>query len=203
MFTGIIEAQGVILRRESDGSNLRFWVESPLSQHLHPDQSLSHDGVCLTVEETGPEGHRATAIAETLKRTRLDAWQPGRRVNLERCLAVNGRFDGHIVQGHVDGLVRCTGRQDLQGSHELEFEFDPEQAALLVEKGSIALNGVSLTVFAVTERRFRIAVIPYTWTHTNLSALQPGDMVHAEFDILGKYAARWRQLQTGNPYDRS
>jgi riboflavin synthase len=195
MFTGIIEQLGRVSAVITEGSNYTFWVASGLSDTLKVDQSLSHNGVCLTVEELRPGMHRVTAIAETLAKTNLHQWQAGTVVNLERCLVMNGRLDGHIVQGHVDTVATCTGVTDRQGSWEYRFSFDPHFAPLLIEKGSVALNGTSLTVFNVDKDAFSVAIIPYTYEHTNIHTLQPGDLVNIEFDMMGKYVQRHLQLR--------
>jgi riboflavin synthase len=195
MFTGIIEAQGLVKEVLTRGSNKTFWVESPLSPSFRPDQSVSHDGVCLTVEELGPGSHRVTAIAETLQKSVLGHWVPGSRVNLERCLRVDSRLDGHFVQGHVDARGRCVRRKDRNGSLELEFEFPRKFAPLVVEKGSICINGISLTAFDVKKKRFRVALIPYTSAHTNIGEVREGSLVNLEFDLLGKYLQRSLSLK--------
>jgi riboflavin synthase len=190
MFTGIIEALGQVREVNHRGGNREFWVESPLSHELRVDQSLSHNGVCLTVDELGTGAHRVTAIEETLLKTTLGNWKPGELVNLERCLPVNGRLDGHFVQGHVDARGTCIERQEKDGSWEFRFQFPAEFAPLIIEKGSIAINGTSLTCFEVGLNEFRVAIIPYTFEHTNFSSLQISDLVNLEFDMLGKYMHR-------------
>jgi riboflavin synthase len=197
MFTGIIESLGKVRSIETKGTNKTFWIESPISQELTIDQSISHNGVCLTVEEINTPGtpgasasHRVTAIEETLKKTNLGSWEPGNLVNLERCLVMNGRLDGHIVQGHVDTTAVCLERRDLKGSWEFRFEFPKEFTHLVIEKGSICLNGISLTIFNVKKSKFDIAVIPYTFEHTNIQSVQPGTPVNLEFDLIGKYVSR-------------
>ena len=190
MFTGIIESLGRVNAIESQGTNKIFWIASPVSHELKVDQSISHNGVCLTVEEQKDDLHRVTAIEETLEKSNLGQWQPGDFVNLERCLVMNGRLDGHIVQGHVDTTATCLDRKDLQGSWEFRFEFPKKFSRLVIEKGSICLNGISLTIFNVKKTRFDIAVIPYTFEHTNIQSLNPGSKVNLEFDMIGKYVAR-------------
>ena len=190
MFTGIIESLGKIESIETHGTNKTFWVSSPLTGELKVDQSISHNGVCLTIEEQKDNLHRVTAIEETLEKSNLGHWQPGDLVNLERCLVMNGRLDGHIVQGHVDTTATCLDRKDLQGSWEFRFEFPKKFSRLVIEKGSICLNGISLTIFNVKKTRFDIAVIPYTFEHTNIQSLNPGSKVNLEFDMIGKYVAR-------------
>lgn len=196
MFTGIIEQTGIITTVSAFGSNKTYWVESPLWVELKVDQSLSHNGVCLTVEEIANGGHRVTAINETLSKTNLGNWTAGTIVNLERCMQMNGRLDGHIVQGHVDTTAVCTSVAEKNGSWEFSFEFEKKFGGLIIEKGSICLNGISLTVFNITENAFSVGIIPYTYNHTNIKQLKKGDFVNIEFDVLGKYVQR--MLQTAN-----
>ena len=200
MFTGIIEAQGRITLVENNGLNKTFWLESPLSKELNIDESLSHDGVCLTIEDISDEKYKVTAIKETLVKTNLYTWIEGYNVNLERAMLLNDRLDGHIVQGHVDATTVCTNRMDLKGSIELTFKFDKKFTHLIIEKGSVCLNGVSLTAFKVRKKKFTVAIIPYTWQHTNLSGIQVDSTVNIEFDILGKYVQRMSLLQTKKSY---
>ena len=195
MFTGIVEITGVIKEVITNGSNKTFWIESPLSSELKEDQSVSHDGVCLTVEEIKPGFHRVTAIVETIKKTNLSTWEAGRLVNLERCLLMNGRLDGHLVQGHVDCTGKCTGIKEKKGSWEFDFEFPKKFASLIIEKGSICLNGISLTAFNVGKKSFRVAIIPYTFEHTNMKQLKKGDSINLEFDLVGKYLLRRLSLK--------
>jgi riboflavin synthase len=190
MFTGIIESLGTIHSIDTHGTNKTFWIGSSISQQLSIDQSISHNGVCLTVEEIKDNLHRVTAIEETLKKTNLGDWQPGGLVNLERCLMMNGRLDGHIVQGHVDTTAVCLERRDLDGSWEYRFEFPKKFSHLVIEKGSISLNGTSLTIFNVKKSKFDIAIIPYTFDHTNIQSVVPGTHVNLEFDMIGKYVSR-------------
>jgi riboflavin synthase len=192
MFTGIVEALGTVVAVNTQGTNRHFTVASPFAAELRIDQSVAHDGVCLTVvavdEAAGT--HVVTAIDETLAKTNLSQWQPGRKVNLERCLAANGRFDGHIVQGHVDLTATCLGVTDQQGSWLYRFQYEPGPARLTVEKGSICVNGTSLTCFESTDDAFTVAIIPYTYENTSFHQLRAGDKVNLEFDIVGKYVAR-------------
>jgi riboflavin synthase len=190
MFTGIIESLGKVKELIINGSNKTFWIESPLSNELKVDQSVSHSGVCLTVEEVRDGRHRVTAIEETLKKTNLGSWEAGAPVNIERCLALNGRVDGHFVQGHVDSTGTCISRKEKDGSWEFEFEFPGKFAELIIEKGSICINGVSLTAFNVKKKKFTVAIIPYTYEHTNIKNINPGDSVNLEFDLIGKYLLR-------------
>jgi len=195
MFTGIIEHTGLVKEVISNGSNRSFWIESPVSDQLKTDQSVSHSGVCLTVEEVRGNQHRITAIEETLKKTNLGSWEPGSLVNLERCLQMNGRLDGHLVQGHVDATGTCTGKTVKEGSWEFEISFPRSFAELVIEKGSICLNGISLTAFDVKKKHFKVAIIPYTFEHTNLKTLEPGHTVNLEFDMIGKYLLRRLSLR--------
>lgn len=190
MFTGIIEATGTVKSVISSGSNRSFWIASELSDQLRPDQSVSHSGVCLTVEEVQGKSHRVTAIDETLRKTNLESWGEGTLVNLERCLQLDSRLDGHIVQGHADATAVCSKRKEKKGSWEYEFLFPKKMAALVIEKGSIAVNGISLTAFDVSRNSFRVAIIPYTFEHTNIRLVEKGSSVNLEFDIIGKYLLR-------------
>jgi riboflavin synthase len=194
MFTGIIETTGTIEAVTSTGTNKTFWITSPLSAEFKVDQSISHNGVCLTVEEIQGNRHRVTAIAETLQKSDLGHWKTGNLVNIERCMLMNGRLDGHIVQGHVDTTATCVGQKALDGSWEFRFRFPEQFGALVIEKGSISLNGISLTVFNVTENEFSVAIIPYTFEHTNIQHITEGSVVNLEFDMVGKYINRIHQL---------
>ena len=192
MFTGIIETLGTITDVRREASNVHFTVQSDLAAELRIDQSVAHDGACLTVVAVDGVGgtHTVTAIDETLRKTNLGQWQPGRAVNLERCLAANGRFDGHIVQGHVDLTATCEAAEDQNGSWRYHFRHAPGPGRTTVEKGSICINGVSLTCFESTDDGFSVAIIPYTYAHTTFQHLRPGDQVNLEFDIVGKYVAK-------------
>jgi riboflavin synthase len=178
-----------------DGTNRTFFIESPISHELNADQSVSHNGVCLTVEEAAPGWHRVTAIEETLKKTNLGFWEKGTLVNIERCLKMDSRLDGHLVQGHVDATGTCIKKVEKKGSWEFEFEFPKKFATLIIEKGSICLNGISLTAFDVSKKKFKVAIIPYTSEHTNMKSLQEKDMVNLEFDVVGKYILRSLSLK--------
>lgn len=195
MFTGIIEAKGVIKQAISEGLNKTFWVESAISSQLKVDQSFSHSGVCLTVEDIKESSHRVTVIDETLQKTNISNWKEGDIVNLERCLQIGDRLDGHIVQGHVDCVGTCKQVKETKGSWVLEFEFPKKFAELVVEKGSICLNGISLTVFNVRKKAFSVAIVPYTYKHTNIQQIKAGDTVNLEFDMLGKYLLRRLSLK--------
>jgi riboflavin synthase len=175
---------------ESRGTNKTFIITSSLSTGFKIDQSVAHNGVCLTVESYDAESHTVTAIEETLKKTNLGTWKTGDLVNIEQCLAANGRLDGHFVQGHVDTTGECIGKKTLNGSWEYTIRFPNVFAALVIEKGSISLNGISLTIFNVGPDHFTVAIIPYTYDHTNMNRLEEGDTVNLEFDLLGKYILR-------------
>jgi len=192
MFTGIVEALGTIIAVRPEGTNRHFTVATPFAAELQIDQSVAHDGVCLTVVavDAAAGTHVVTAIDETLQKTNLGQWAPGRRVNLERCLAANGRFDGHIVQGHVDLTATCESVTDQNGSWLYRFRHAPGAGRVTVEKGSISVNGTSLTCFESTDTGFAVAIIPYTYEHTSFHQLQAGDTVNLEFDIVGKYIAK-------------
>lgn len=196
MFTGIIEATGIVVGTSSHGSNRSFWISSGISGELKPDQSVSHNGVCLTVEEQSGGRHRVTAIEETLLKSNLGDWKEGSVINLERCLPMNGRLDGHLVQGHVDCRALCTRQILKEGSREFRFRFPASFAPLIIEKGSVAINGISLTAFRVQKKSFSVALIPYTYAHTNLQYLKEGDTVNIEFDMIGKYLHRSLSLKT-------
>jgi len=194
MFTGIIEALGTVEGIEREGSNVHFTLKSPISSELRIDQSVSHDGVCLTIVDAGDGYHTVTAVEETLYRSNLRLWRSGRVVNLERSLMWGGRLDGHLVQGHVDDVAVCTGIETRDGSWYFTFKYTPTPEHLLVDKGSICLNGVSLTVVTPHDDAFSVAIIPYTWAHTNFQHLRVGDHVNVEFDVIGKYITRYLAL---------
>ncbi len=187
MFTGIIETVAEVIEIREEGTNLTFLLRSGLGPDLKIDQSLSHNGVCLTVVEINGDVYAVTAVRETLQKTNLSRWKVGTKVNIERCMPANGRFDGHIVQGHIDQTAVCTDLKDVDGSWLYDFEYDSNTGNITVEKGSICINGVSLTVFNSRPNGFRVTIIPYTYEHTNFEQLAIGDVVNIEFDILGKY----------------
>lgn len=195
MFTGIIEALGTIQKLSVDRTNRIFWIESNISSELKIDESLCHNGVCLTVEVIQDDIYRVTAIQETLDKTNMPTWKEGDIINLERSMQMNGRLHGHIVQGHVDGTGNCIAKKNFEGSFEFTFNFDEEHAALIIEKGSICVNGVSLTAFNVSQNTFTVAIIPYTFEHTNFKNIKEGESVNIEFDILGKYVNRLQSLK--------
>jgi riboflavin synthase len=195
MFTGIVEATGEIKKIIRSGENTLFWIESVLSDQLRVDQSLSHNGACLTVEAILEGSHQVTAVPETLKKTTLGQWKLGEKLNLERSLPLGGRIDGHLVQGHVDTTAVCLEKKKKKGVSELSFEFPGKFSDLLIEKGSICLDGISLTIFDLRKKRFSVAIIPFTLDHTNIKYIVPGKRVNLEFDLIGKYIARKIQLQ--------
>ena len=195
MFTGIIETTATIREISEKGTNKTFLLSSPITAQLKIDQSLSHNGVCLTVEAIAGDNYQVTAIAETLQKTNLGDWKTGDTINLERCLQPSGRLDGHFVQGHTDTKGVVLEKKDLDGSWQFTFSFDPAFAPLIIEKGSIAVNGISLTVFDVKDNKFSVGIIPYTYTHTNLHLVEKGSSVNLEFDMLGKYIVRWAETQ--------
>ena len=193
MFTGIIEEIGKIVRIECEQSNLHLYVKSSFTNELKIDQSVAHNGVCLTVVAIDGDVYQVTAIAETLAKTHLGSLQVGDAVNLERGMLLNTRLDGHIVQGHIDQTGTCSAIQEEAGSTRFTFQYDPSTGNVVIEKGSITVNGVSLTVVDATRDSFSVAVIPYTLEHTNLQHLQIGSIVNLEFDVIGKYVARLMQ----------
>jgi riboflavin synthase, alpha subunit len=193
MFTGIIEEIGKIVRIEREQANLHLYVKSSFTNELKIDQSVAHNGVCLTVVAIDGDVYQVTAIAETLAKTHLGSLQVGDAVNLERGMLLNTRLDGHIVQGHTDQTGTCSAIQEEAGSTRFTFEYNPSTGNVVIEKGSITVNGVSLTVVDATRDSFSVAVIPYTLAHTNLQHLQIGSIVNLEFDVIGKYVARLMQ----------
>jgi riboflavin synthase len=193
MFTGIVEAMGSLVRKEAKETNVEFWFTSPFTHELKVDQSLAHNGVCLTVVEIKGDQYRVTAIDETLQKTNIGDVAIGQKVNLERCMAANARFDGHIVQGHVDLTGICTEIKDQRGSWEYRFSYPKSSGHVTVEKGSICVNGTSLTVVDSQNDSFTVCIIPYTYEHTVFHQLKVGDRVNLEFDILGKYIKKLMQ----------
>ena len=190
MFTGIIETVGVIKSIRNESSNRVFTIQSPFTSELKVDQSIAHDGVCLTVTDIHGDEYSVVAIEETLSRTHFHALKEGSQVNLERSMKLGDRLDGHIVQGHVDETARCKKIDQQNGSWLFAFEYDPSSPHVTVEKGSICINGVSLTVVESGKNRFTVAIIPYTYEHTNFHLLNVNDEVNLEFDIIGKYISR-------------
>ncbi|HUH18159.1 riboflavin synthase [Albibacterium sp.] len=195
MFTGIIETIGTVTGLTQEGSNLNLKIKSSISNELKVDQSISHNGVCLTVTAINEDEHSVTAINETLLKSTLGQIKVGDMVNLERCTAVGGRLDGHIVQGHVDQKATCVSRKDENGSWLFSFQYDASIGNITVEKGSICINGVSLTVFNSGINEFTVAIIPYTLEHTNFKDIVVGSEVNLEFDIIGKYVSKLLSLR--------
>lgn len=194
MFTGIVEALGEVVAVTKNGSNRDFVIAAAIARELKVDQSISHNGVCLTVVEINGDTYMVTAVQETLERSNLGALKVGDPIDLERCLRIGDRLDGHMVQGHVDTTVKCIGIEDKNGSWAFTFAL-PEQSHLLVEKGSVCLNGVSLTIAELTDSSFSVAIIPYTFAHTTFKTLRTGQLVNVEFDVLGKYVQRMLRSQ--------
>ncbi len=194
MFTGIVEALGEVAGIMPEEKNLRLTIRSAISKELSIDQSVAHNGVCLTVVSQSGNEHTVVAVAETLEKTNLDALRPGQGVNLERSMTMATRIDGHMVQGHVDQTIECLEVVDKNGSWEFWFALDAGHRHLIVEKGSVCLNGTSLTVAALNADRFSVAIIPYTYQHTTFHQLKAGDLVNVEYDIIGKYIARHMEV---------
>lgn len=190
MFTGIIEELGVVTAMQKNGGNLNITVKAGMTKELKIDQSVAHNGICLTVVDIKDDEYTVTAIDETLNKTNLGNLKVGDSVNLERGMKVGARLDGHIVQGHVDQTATCTRIDNKEGSREFTFEYDPEFQNVTIEKGSITINGVSLTVVNSQKNHFSVAIIPYTLAHTTFGSLQKGDRVNLEFDVIGKYVQR-------------
>lgn len=190
MFTGIIEAVGVVEKMEKSGTNVNFTLSCPFSQELKIDQSLAHNGCCLTVVAINDSQYVVTAINETLEKTNLGSWEVGTVVNLERCMQMGGRLDGHIVQGHVDKTGKVVSIENKDGSYFVTINYNSEGNFVTVPQGSITLNGISLTVAKSEDFQFSVAIIPYTWEFTNMNTLKVGDDVNLEFDIIGKYVAK-------------
>ena len=191
MFTGIIETNGIVKNIVEEQGNKRFSIESEITNQLKIDQSVAHNGICLTVVSVKNNTHEVVAVNETLSKTNLNDLKVGDKVNLERCMFMNGRLDGHIVQGHVDGLATCIKAEDQNGSWLFTFKIAENlNHRLIVEKGSICVNGVSLTAFNLQENNFSVAIIPYTFENTTFSELHVNDKVNIEFDIIGKYVER-------------
>ena len=197
MFTGIIEAVGIVEKIQQNGTNIDFTLSCPFTQELKIDQSLAHNGCCLTVVDIKDHFYTVTAILETLEKTNLGKWQEGSIVNLERCMIMNGRLDGHIVQGHVDKTGKIIDIENKDGSYFVTVEYDSEVNFVTVPQGSITMNGISLTVAKSEDFRFSVAIIPYTWEFTNMNTLQVGDKVNLEFDIIGKYISKLINRQNG------
>ncbi|WP_140938468.1 riboflavin synthase [Sphingobacterium lumbrici] len=196
MFTGIIETLGVVKKIEREQTNIHLYIESSISRELKIDQSVAHNGVCLTVVALDDTTHQVTAIDETLSKTNLKSLKEGDLMNIERCTQANGRFDGHIVQGHVDQTAICIEKEDQDGSWLFTFQYDSSKSNITVEKGSVTVNGISLTVVNSKADRFSVAIIPYTIEHTNLKQVEVGSEVNIEFDIVGKYVSKIMALRS-------
>ena len=190
MFTGIVKDLGKIESIEAELGNLHIWIKSNLIQEINIDQSVAHNGICLTVDEMNDKLYRVTAIGETIQKTSIGQWNADDTVNLELCLRLGDRLDGHIVQGHVDTTAICESMTEKNGSYEVEFSYPIEYKNLVIEKGSITLDGISLTCYGLTENKLSVSIIPYTWEHTNAHTWLIGTKVNIEFDILGKYLQR-------------
>lgn len=190
MFTGIVEATATVENIETRGTSVHFTMSCPFTDKLKIDQSLSHNGCCLTIEKIENQRYGVTAIQETLEKTNLGSWKIGTKVNLERCVLMNGRLDGHIVQGHVDQTGTIKSIENLNGSHYITIAYTEKDGFTTVPQGSITVDGISLTVAHSGENEFSVAIIPYTWEHTNLKNLEIGSRVNLEFDIIGKYVAK-------------
>lgn len=195
MFTGIIEAFGTITQIEKEKENIHIDLESVITPELKIDQSIAHNGVCLTVVKIDGNRYTVTAIKETIDKTNLSEWQVGDKVNLERAMQLGARLDGHIVQGHVDQIGLCTSVKEEGGSWVFSFEYDPSQKNITIEKGSITVNGTSLTVVNSGTNTFSVAIIPYTYEHTNFHTFKKGTLVNLEFDVVGKYITKMQQLE--------
>ena len=193
MFTGIIESLGKITNVKADRGNIDFTIESKISKELKIDQSVSHNGVCLTVTDKSNNTHTVTAVKETLDKSSLRNFSVDDLINLERAMKLGERLDGHLVQGHVDGVAKCISVYVNDGSWIYQFEFDVKNEMLLIEKGSICINGVSLTVFDIVKNTFKVTIIPYTYENTSFKKLKEGDIVNIEFDMIGKYLARFNK----------
>ena len=198
MFTGIVESLGKITNINLEEGNVDFTVKSSISEELKIDQSVSHNGVCLTVIDVKNDTHTVTAVKETLDKSSLKNFNEGDSMNLERAMKLGERLDGHMVQGHVDGVARCIEANLNEGSWIYKFEFDKKNENLIIEKGSVCINGVSLTVFDLTENRFNVTIIPYTYENTSFKNLKNGDLVNIEFDMIGKYLTRLNSLEKNN-----
>ena len=195
MFTGIVESLGEISNVHSNEGNIDFTILSKISNELKIDQSVSHNGVCLTVIDVNKGSHTVTAVKETLDKSSLKNLKKRDLVNLERAMRLGERLDGHLVQGHVDGTAKCVGKELNEGSWIFEFEYDKKMQMLVIEKGSICIDGVSLTLFDIKESSFKVTIIPYTYENTSFNALEPGDTVNIEYDMIGKYLARFNNLK--------
>ena len=190
MFTGIIETIGTVESLDSEGNNINLLVSSSISKDLEVDQSVSHDGVCLTVTKKSEKSHNVTLVNETIKKSKFSDLRIGSELNLERSMKIDGRIDGHIVQGHVDDVGKCVNIEDESNSWIFTFQISDKFSRYLVEKGSISINGVSLTCFDIKDKFFSVAIIPHTYQNTNFNKIKINDFVNVEFDIIGKYVDR-------------
>lgn len=195
MFSGIVETCSKILSVESQESNLSFWIENPWGNDVKIDQSIAHNGICLTVDKIQDTAYRVTAIDETIKKTTIKTWKINQAINLERCLKLGDRLDGHIVQGHIDTIGSCVQIENQQGSFDIQFEYSTDFSALIIEKGSIAIDGISLTCYHLEQNSFKVSIIPYTWEHTIAKDWKPGSQVNIEFDLIGKYLQRYQSIK--------
>ena len=195
MFTGIIETLGEVKKLEQEGGNLHLTIASPITQELKIDQSVAHNGVCLTVVKIEGDQYTVTAIEETLQKTNLEDLEVGEGVNLERAMVLGARLDGHIVQGHVDQTGQCVNIEEKDGSWFFTFEYDPQLNNVTIEKGSITIDGTSLTVVDSQKQNFSVAIIPYTFEHTRFKNYKVGTRVNLEFDVVGKYVSRLLELR--------
>lgn len=195
MFTGIIETLGIIKEIEKDQENLHLTIQSEITNELKIDQSVAHNGICLTVVKINQNEYTVTAIKETIDKTSLGTWKPGDIVNIERAMKLGDRLDGHIVQGHVDQTGTCTNIKEANGSWVYTFEYDASLNNITIEKGSITVNGTSLTVVNSKENTFSVAIIPYTFEHTNFNTFKIGSIINLEFDVIGKYVSRLNELR--------
>ena len=194
MFTGIIETTATVHSIDKAGSNVDIWIDSPITRELKVDQSVAHNGVCLTVVAINDSMYKVTAVDETLRKTNLSVWKTNSVINIERSLKIGDRLDGHFVQGHVDAIATCIDKKTLEGSWLFRFNFPGNFASLIIEKGSVCINGVSLTCFDVSDTEFSVTIIPFTYEHTNFSTLDKDQIVNVEFDVLGKYLLRAKSL---------
>lgn len=187
MFTGIIEEKGILVDITNEGSNLRLTFESSISAKLKIDQSIAHNGICLTIVAIEKNKHTVVAILETIEKTTIGSWELGDEINLERAMLASSRFDGHFVQGHIDQIAVCEKVKENEGSWEFTFFFPKKNKSAIINKGSITVNGVSLTIVKAKKQKFKVAIIPYTYEHTNFKEIAPGNIVNIEFDVIGKY----------------
>ena len=194
MFTGIIETVGKLVETKVEETNIRLTISSDVSKLLKIDQSVAHNGVCLTVVKINDNTHEVVLVKESIDKTNFGITKKGDSINLERCMMMNGRLDGHMVQGHIDTTAKCIIKENLKGSWKFVFKYDKKFAQLVIEKGSISINGVSLTCFNIDKNTFEVAIIPYTYDHTNFSSIEIDHLVNIEFDIIGKYISRIHQL---------